>query len=188
MIIWGSSRRGRKGEVVTNWVKHQVTADGRFEIDYVDLQEQKLPFFDEPQSPFDMDSLDDYTHPESKAWAQRVATSEAYLFITPEYNRSIPGVLKNAIDTVGKPWINKPAGIISYGGLSGGMVATAHLRLIAVELGLIQVAKWIAFPYFKEAFDQNGRPLKADYYEANFKKLLNELIRLHQAFHKADQN
>src|SRR5579859_6028521 len=130
MIIWGSSRQGRQGGQVAEWVRKMAESDSRFEVDYVDLRELGLPILDETSSPFDMESLGDYTNPESKTWAERVNKAEAFIFITPEYNRSIPGVLKNAIDTVGKPWIDKPAGIISYGGLSGGMIAAAHLRLI----------------------------------------------------------
>ncbi len=184
MVVFGSSRAGRQGEVVANWVKSQVSADDRFEIDYVDLQELKLPFFDEASNPFDMASLDEYKNPESGAWAERVQAAEGFIFITPEYNRGIPGVLKNAIDTVGKPWIGKAAGIISYGGLSGGALATAQLRLIAVELGLFQTTDWIIFAYFKEAFDKHGQPQRADYYSGKIKKMLDNLLYLQSHFQR----
>src|SRR5581483_415030 len=137
MIIWGSSRESRQGGKVVEWIKSQASIDGRFEIDFVDLRELNLPMFDEPANPLTMESFDEYKSPEAKAWAMRVDKAQGFIIITPEYNRSIPAVLKNALDTAGKPWIDKPVGIISYGGLSGGMIAAAHLRLIAVELGLI---------------------------------------------------
>jgi NAD(P)H-dependent FMN reductase len=105
MIILGSSRQARRGEVVAKWVLAIAHADSRFEIDYVDLQQLSLPYFDEPESPFEMyDRGIEYTHPEGKAWAGRVGQAEAYLIVTPEYNHGSPGVLKNALDWVGREW------------------------------------------------------------------------------------
>ncbi|MBX4188888.1 NAD(P)H-dependent oxidoreductase, partial [Candidatus Saccharibacteria bacterium] len=74
MVIWGSSRQGRKGGVVADWVKKHAAADGRLELDFVDLRELNLPFFDEPLSPFALaDQKQSYTHPEAQAWAERVS-------------------------------------------------------------------------------------------------------------------
>ncbi len=182
MIIWGSSRQARKGGTVANWVKTQAAADGRFEIDFVDLQELKLPFFDEASTPFSLPSLGDYTHPEARAWAERVQAVEAVILVTPEYNHAPPAVLKNALDTVGKPWIDKPVGLISYGGIAGGARAVEQLRSITIELGLVNVATPLHFPYFEEAFDEHGQPKRLDYYQANFKKMLDEIVRLQKMF------
>ena len=184
MIIFGSSRQGRKGGKVADWIKKEIENDHRFHVDYVDLQNHVLPFFDEPISPFSMGSLNDYTQPEGKAWAERVAKNEAVIIITPEYNHSFPGVLKNALDWVGKPWIDKPVGFISYGGISGGTRAIEQLRLVAAELGLIQVAAAIHFPFFKTAFDEQEQPLRMDYYTQAISKMLDEIIRLREAFTK----
>ena len=184
LIIWGSSRQGRKGGVVAGWVKNQASADGRFEIDFVDLRELNLPFFDEPTSPFSMQSLDDYTHPEGRAWAERVQAAEGIILVTPEYNHGPPGVLKNPFDWVGPPWKDKPVGLISYGGIAGGARAVEQLRTITIELGLINVATPLRFPYFEKAFDESGQPLRTDYYNDNLKKMLNEIVRLRTAFAK----
>src|SRR3989344_3918503 len=182
MIIWGSSRTGRKGGIVTDWVKNEVVKESWFEIDFVDLKERNLPFFDEPKSPFMMQGLDEYSHPEGKAWAERVQIANAVILITPEYNHAPPGVLKNALDWVGKPWLDKPVGLISYGGAVGGARAVEKLRSITIELGLVNVATPLHFPYFEEAFDAQGQPKRLDYYQANFKKMLNEIVRLKAAF------
>ena len=184
MIIWGSSRTGRKGGVVTDWVKNEVAKDSRFEVDFIDLKKLNLPFFDEPISPFSMQNLDDYTHPEGRAWAERVQIANAVILITPEYNHAPPGVLKNALDWVGKPWVDKPVGLISYGGAVGGARAVEKLRSITIELGLINVATPLHFPYFEEAFDAQGQPKRLDYYQANLKKMLNEIVRLHNLFQR----
>jgi NAD(P)H-dependent FMN reductase len=184
MIIWGSSRQGRKGGTVSGWVRRNAEADPRFEIDFVDFQELKLPFFDEPTSPLSMTSLDDYTHPEGRAWAERVQQADAFIIVTPEYNFGYTGVLKNALDWVGQPWIDKPVGFVGYGSISGGIRSVDQLRQVVVELGLVQVANAIHFPRFKEGFDENGEP-KHEGANGNLKKMFDELIRLQQAFKKA---
>jgi NAD(P)H-dependent FMN reductase len=179
MIIFGSSRQGRRGEVVSNWVKDQATKDGRFEIDYVDLRELNLPFFDEPTSPLSMESLDEYTHPEGKAWAERVAKADGYILITPEYNYSTSAVLKNALDWVGKPWVGKAVGFVGYGSIGGGTRAVEHLRTIVVELSLFQAPPSVQVVGFKKAFDENGQPKEVRYND-NLKKVLNEVVRLNE--------
>lgn len=183
MIIWGSSRTGRKGGVVTDWVKQQISADKRFEVDFVDLRELDLPFLDEPTSPFSMQSPDEYTHPEGRTWAERVGASDGVILITPEYNHGPPGVLKNTLDWVGAPWKDKPVGLISYGGISGGTRAVEQLRSITIELGLINVAKAIHFPFFAKAFESGEQPNEST--NENLKKMLDEIVRLKTAFKRA---
>jgi NAD(P)H-dependent FMN reductase len=105
MVIFGSSRQGRKGEVVANWVKNHAQQDSRLEVDYVDCRDLNLPFFDEPLSPFSMKRQGvEYTHPEGRAWADRVGKVDGAIIITPEYNHGYPAVLKNALDWVGPEW------------------------------------------------------------------------------------
>lgn len=179
MIILGSSRQGRRGGVVANWVKAGAEKDNRFEIDFVDLRELNLPFFDEPMSPFSMARAgQDYTNPTGKAWAQRVGQTEGVIIVTPEYNHGYPGVLKNALDWVGPEWVNKPVGFVSYGNIAGGARAVEQLRQVVVELGLIQIANAIHFPGIaKGAFGEDGQPTYEGSDE-NLKKMFDEIIRL----------
>ncbi len=185
MVILGSTRHGRRGEVVARWVLGAAEADPRFEVDYVDLRVLNMPFFDEAMSPFSMyDAGQDYTHPEGKAWAQRVGKAEGVLIVTPEYNHGYPGVLKNTLDWVGREWIDKPVAFVSYGNITGGARSVEQLRQVANELGLVQVANAIYFPGIsKDAFDTNGQPSHAGAND-NLKKMLDELIRLHTIFTK----
>jgi NAD(P)H-dependent FMN reductase len=185
MVIFGSSRQGRKGEVVANWVKQNASADERFELlDYVDLQSLDLPFFDEPLSPFSMARQGvEYTHNVGKLWAKRVSDIEGVIIVTPEYNHGYPAVLKNALDWVGPEWIDKPVGMVSYGGISGGTRVVEQLKPVVIELGLIPVANAIHFPFFEKSFDEKGepdRPGKND----ELKKMFNEIERLYKAFKK----
>jgi NAD(P)H-dependent FMN reductase len=182
MIIWGSSRHGRNGGVVTDWVKRRAAADSRLEVDFVDLQELNLPFFDEPLSPFAIaDQGADYTHPEGKAWADRVGKAEGVLIITPEYNHGPTAVLKNALDWVGREWLDKPVAFVSYGSTAGGARAVEQLRSITIELGLIQVANPIHFFFYRQAFDEKGEP-KHDGTNDSLTRMFDELIRLHDIF------
>ena len=185
MIILGSTRQGRRGEVVAKWTKAAADADSRFEVDYVDLRELNMPWFDEPESPFTMrDEGRDYTHPEGEAWAQRVSQAQGVLIVTPEYNHGYPGVLKNALDWVGREWGDKPVAFVGYGNITGGVRSVEQLRQVANELGLIQVANAIYFPGIsKGAFNENGQPAHPSAND-NLKKMFNEILRLYQAFHK----
>jgi NAD(P)H-dependent FMN reductase len=184
MLLWASSREGRVGGVVAEWVRRHAAADDRLEIDFVDLKELNLPFFDEPLSPFSMYSAGkDYTKPEGKAWAQRVAKVEGVLIITPEYNHGPPAVLKNALDWVGREWTDKPVAFVSYGSTAGGARAVEQLRSITIELGLVQVANPIHFVFFRSAFNEQGEPQHQGTNDS-LQKMFDELIRLHQIFTK----
>jgi NAD(P)H-dependent FMN reductase len=183
-VIFGSTRAGRKGEVVANWVQKGVEPDSRFELDFADLREVNLPFFDEPMDPFGMKEAGvDYTHPEGRAWADRVKAADGFIMITPEYNHSAPAVLKNCIDWVGPEWADKPVGFISYGGIAGGARAVEHLRQMVIEVSLVQVANAIHFPFFQKAFDEQGQPVRSNYND-NLNSMLDEIMRLHTAFRK----
>lgn len=184
MVLWGSSRQGRNGGVVSDWVNRHAKNDGRFEVDFVDLQKMVLPFFDEPSSPYSMNSLDDYTHPEGKAWAERVGKVEGVLIVTPEYNHGPTAVLKNALDWVGREWLDKPVAFVSYGSASGGARAVEQLRTITIELGLVQVSNPIHFVFYRQAFDEQGEP-KYEGTNDSLKKMFDELIRLHGLFSKS---
>ncbi|MGW7001586.1 NADPH-dependent FMN reductase [Streptomyces sp. NPDC054933] len=131
-IILGSTRPGRAGEAVARWALEQAEqrTDATFEL--IDLAEVDLPQVDEPMPP----AMGRYTHPYTQQWASTIAQYDGYVFVTPEYNRSFPGVLKNALDRVYAEWNNKAAALISYG-MDGGVRAVEALRPV---LGALQIA------------------------------------------------
>lgn len=102
-IILGSTRPGRVGPQVAQWIEKSAGAreDANFEL--VDLADYDLPLFDEPRSPL----MGAYEHAHTRAWSARVAELDGFVFVTPEYNRSIPSALKNAIDFLYNEWNNK---------------------------------------------------------------------------------
>lgn len=117
---------------MADWVHQQ--ADERVDAAYtlIDLAEVDLPQIDEPIPP----AVGRYTQPYTRAWAETVAAYDGFVFVTPEYNRSFPGVLKNALDRVYAEWNNKAAAIVSYG-VDGGVRAAEALRPV---LGALQLA------------------------------------------------
>lgn len=138
-IILGSTRPERKGEQVAHWALEiaKQRQDASFEL--VDLRDYPLPLFDEPLPP----ALGQYQHEHTKQWAKKIGSYDGFIFITPEYNHSTSGVLKNAIDYLKNEWSNKAVGFISYGSV-GGVRAVEHLRLIAGELQMADVRQQVA--------------------------------------------
>lgn len=131
-IIIGSTRPNRNGEAVGRWT-HDLArkrTDAQFEL--VDLKEINLPLLDEPVPP----AMGQYSKPHTKNWAARIDAFDGFVFVTPEYNHSTSGALKNAIDYLYREWNNKAAGFVSYGS-AGGARAVEHLRQIMAE---VQVA------------------------------------------------
>ncbi len=138
-IILGSTRPGRNGEAVAKWVYELASrrTDATFEL--IDLKDFHLPHLDEAIPP----SMGQYAHDHTKVWAATIARFDGFVFVTPEYNHSTSGALKNAIDYLFSEWNNKAAGFVSYGGL-GGTRAVEHLRLVMGELMVADVRAQVA--------------------------------------------
>ncbi|MDB5424797.1 MAG: putative NADPH-dependent reductase [Phenylobacterium sp.] len=128
-IVISTTREGRFGDKPAAWIHERAAARGDLEVEIVDLRDYPMPFFDEPTSPF-------YAPPRDEAarrWGQKVDELDGFVFVTAEYNRAPPAVLKNALDYAYKEFNRKPAAFVGYGGV-GGARAVEQLRLIAVEL------------------------------------------------------
>jgi len=133
-IILGSTRPGRNGEAVAKWALEVAARRTDAEFELVDLLDYNLPHLDEAMPP----SLGQYSQPHTIEWASKIASFDGYVMVTPEYNHSTSGALKNAIDFLYAEWNNKAVGFVGYGSL-GGARAVEHLRLIAGELQLADV-------------------------------------------------
>ena len=144
-IILGSTRPNRNGEAVAKWVFEQTRnrKDARYEL--VDIKDYDLPLLDEPIPP----SQGKYSQPHTKRWAEKIASFDAFVFVTPEYNHSTSGALKNAIDFLYREWNNKAAGFVSYGS-AGGARAVEALRLIMAELQIADVRAQVMFSLFTD--------------------------------------
>jgi NAD(P)H-dependent FMN reductase len=174
-IIIGSTRPGRVGEGVARWV-HQLAAqraDAEFEV--VDLLDYKLPHLDEALPP----SLGQYTQPHTQAWAAKIASFDGFIFVTPEYNHSTSGALKNAIDFLYAEWNNKACGFVSYGS-AGGTRAVEHLRLIAGELQMADVRAQVALSLFTD-FENFSVFVPGDHQVPVLNTMLDQLVAWSEA-------
>jgi NAD(P)H-dependent FMN reductase len=144
-IILGSTRPGRNGKAVADWVAEQAAARASARYELVDLVDHPLPHIDEPLPP----TMGQYAGEHTKAWAAKIGSYDGFIFVTPEYNHSTSGVLKNAIDYLYAEWNNKAAAFVSYGSL-GGARAIEHLRAIMSELQVAHVRQQLSFSMFTD--------------------------------------
>ena len=169
-IILGSTRPNRNGEQVARWVFDVASRHGGAEFELVDLRDYPLPHLDEPLPP----SLGQYQNEHTKQWADKIASFDGFVFVTPEYNHSTSGVLKNAIDYLYAEWNNKAAGFVSYGSV-GGARAAEQLRLIAGELQMADVRQQVALSLLTE-FENFSVFKPGDYNRAALNTLLDQVI------------
>ncbi|MDD5521191.1 MAG: NAD(P)H-dependent oxidoreductase [Kiritimatiellae bacterium] len=169
-IIIGSTRPGRKAEAVARWV-HGIAgkrSDAHFEL--VDIKDFNLPLLDEAVPPL----MGQYSHAHTKAWAAKIASFDAFVFVTPEYNHGTSGALKNAIDYLFAEWNNKAAGFVSYGS-AGGARAVEHLRLVMGELKVADVRAQVMLSLFTDF--ENFSIFKPDTrHEKSVNAMLDEVI------------
>ncbi|MEW2079971.1 NAD(P)H-dependent oxidoreductase [Streptomyces sp. NPDC013433] len=169
-IILGSTRPGRNGEAVANWVLDIAKQRTDAEYELVDIADFRLPHLDEVAPP----SLGQYTQPHTKAWAEKIASFDGYVFVTPEYNHSTSGALKNAIDFLYKEWNNKAAGFVSYGS-AGGTRAVEHLRLVMGELQVADVRNQVALSLFTD-FENYNEFHPAPHQEGAVNSVLDQVV------------
>jgi NAD(P)H-dependent FMN reductase len=169
-IILGSTRPGRNGAQVAEWVYEQAQRRTEAEFELVDLLDYPLPHLDEPIPP----SLGQYQNDHTKSWAAKIASLDGFVIVTPEYNHSTSGVLKNAIDYLYAEWNNKAAGFVSYGAV-GGARAAEHLRLVAGELQMADVRQQVALSLITE-FENYSVFKPGDYNVAALNTLLDQVI------------
>jgi NAD(P)H-dependent FMN reductase len=169
-IILGSTRPNRNGEQVAKWVYDIASRRSDAEFELVDLRDYPLPHLDEPLPP----SMGQYQNEHTRQWADKIASFDGFVFVTPEYNHSTSGVLKNAIDYLYAEWNNKAAGFVSYGGV-GGARAAEHLRLIAGELQMADVRQQVALSLLTE-FENFAVFKPGDYSRAALDTLLDQVV------------
>jgi len=144
-IICGSTRPGRNGAAVAQWAFDVAKKRSDAQYELVDIQDYHLPLLDEPMPP----SMGQYSKPHTKAWAAKINSFDAFVFVTPEYNHGTCAALKNAIDFLFKEWNDKAAGFVGYGG-SGGVRAVESLRLVMGELKVADVRAQVQLSMFTD--------------------------------------
>ncbi len=169
-IILGSTRPGRNGKAVADWVLENAQRRDDAEYELVDIADYELPLFDEPLPP----AMEQYSHPHTKKWSEKIASLDGYIMVAAEYNHAVPGALKNAIDYLNVEWGNKAVGFVSYGS-AGGVRAVEQLRLIAGELRMADVRSQVALSLFTD-FEQFSDFKPAEQHLGSLSSTLGEVV------------
>jgi NAD(P)H-dependent FMN reductase len=159
-ILVGSTRPARAADLVLPWLVDRSAAHGAFAVDVLDLRAWPLPMFGEAHEALSA-VAGGHSDGIVQRWNSTVADGDAYLFLTPEYNHSVPAVLKNAIDSVfgSYGFRNKAAGFVGYSaGPVGGARAVEHLAHIAIEAELVPLRNATLIAQVHQAFGDDGRP------------------------------
>ena len=172
-IIIGSTRPGRVGPSVASWIAERAREHGGFDVQVTDLADLNLPLLDEPNHP----RLQQYTHQHTKDWSALVDASDAFIFVTPEYNHGFNAVVKNAIDYLHGEWQHKPAGIVSYGGVAAGTRATQMLKQVLTSVKIVPVVEAVNIPFVAQHLDEDKRFKSTELIDASATAMLDELLR-----------
>jgi NAD(P)H-dependent FMN reductase len=176
-IIICSTRPGRVGPLIAQWFHEIAVQHGQFEAHLIDLAEFNLPVYDEPEHPM----LQRYQHEHTRNWAASVNAADAYVFVTPEYNFGPPPSLLNALNYVYKEWNYKPAGMVSYGGVSGGLRSALIEKLTLTTLKMMPMVEAVAVQQISTLIDGNKRFTANEHHVSSGISLLNELYKWAQA-------
>lgn len=171
-IIIGSTRDVRYGIKPSKWVYEVASKRSDMAVELVDLRDFPLPFFNEKASNAWVPTEDET----GRRWQEKVADFDGYIFVTPEYNRSIPASLKNALDFAYPEWNRKAAAVVGYGSL-GGARAVEHLRTIAIELQMAatRTGVHIQGADFMATWQQGKELAEIEHLQPNVTAMLDEL-------------
>ncbi|GAB7180889.1 NAD(P)H-dependent oxidoreductase [Kitasatospora sp. Ki12] len=179
-VVVGSTRDGRFGPVVADWLLGHLDARGDMTADPIDLVATPLPTT--------FPSFGGELPPDEAALlaavSPRLEAADAFVFVTPEYNHSFPAPLKNAIDWHNRQWHGKPVAFVSYGGLSGGLRAVEQLRVVMAELNAATIRNTVSFHGAAQCFDADGKALDPAA-DAAAKTMLDQLAWWAQALREA---
>lgn len=171
-IVICSTRPGRVGPSVAHWFHGFAEEHGKFDVELVDLADFNLPIYDEPVHP----AKQDYKHEHTKKWSKSVQAADAYAFVMPEYNYSPTPALVNALDFVYREWNYKPCGIVSYGGVSGGLRAAQAVKLQLTTLKMVPLMEGVMVPMVAKQIDDDGKFRSNELIDKSATTLLDELL------------
>jgi len=170
LVVVGTTRQGRSGRKVADWYMSEVAKAGvEADFELLDIADLNLPLFNEPVSPM----IHQYTDVQNTL-AERVGSADGFVFVTAEYNHSLPASLKNFIDYLHSEWQHKVAAFVGYGAI-GGSRAIEHLIQILAELRVASTKDHVMINAIWEALDENGVP-KPGYAHGDIKNQLTELL------------
>ncbi len=176
-VIIASTRPGRAGAVIAPWIIDTAREHGAFDVEEADLAEIDLPMMDEPAHP----RLGQYEHRHTKDWSARIAASDAFVVVMPEYNYGFTAPIKNAIDYLHREWAYKPMGFVSYGGVSAGTRAVQMLKQVVTTLRITPVFEAVSIPFFSQFISDDGVLQPNEVMRDSATAMLDELARVEAA-------
>jgi NAD(P)H-dependent FMN reductase len=172
-VVVASTRPNRLGLPVAKWFAAKAREHGKFTVEWIDLKEVALPPLDEPNHPKEQK----YQHEHTKAWSRTIAAIDAFAFVTPEYNYSMPPALANALDYLLVEWGYKPVGFVSYGGVSGGTRSVQMSKLLVTALRMVAIPEGVFMPFAMRQLDAAGAFAPGDTQDGAVTRMLDELLR-----------
>jgi NAD(P)H-dependent FMN reductase len=172
-IVVGSTRPGRKGSAVGQWVLQQALEHGGAEFELIEVADYDLDLLNEPTVPGAADRQ--YENPATRRWSQKIDSLDGFVFVTPEYNHSVPGAMKNAFDVIHPEWGGKAVAFVGYGA-DGGVRAVEHWRQIVANVHLYGVRSFMALSTFADFGEEGFTPQERRPGEA--KAMLSALVDL----------
>lgn len=173
-VIVASTREGRAGPMVARWIAGEAARRDDILVETLDLGEVRPP-----------DVLAAAPPPALVAAGPALAAADAFVVVTPEYNHSFPGPLKNFIDWHNAEWHAKPVAFVSYGGASGGLRAVEHLRQVFAELNAVTIRQGVSLHGIAQSFDSDGRPTQPERLATAADRMLRQLTWWAQALRNA---
>jgi NAD(P)H-dependent FMN reductase len=172
-VISSTVRPGRKGPVIAAWIAEKAKQTGNFNVEILDLGEINLPMMNEPHHPM----MRKYEHEHTKNWSAKIDEADAFIFVTAEYDYSYPAPLRNAIEYLAHEWFYKPAGIVSYGGVSAGTRGANALKGDLATLKIVPLTEAVNFPFFTQFINEQGALVPNETSHKAAENMLKELAR-----------
>ncbi|GAA1633411.1 NAD(P)H-dependent oxidoreductase [Kribbella alba] len=177
-IILASTRPGRVGLPVAQWMESLAVAHGVFDtVELVDLAAVNLPFMNEPNHP----RLGQYIHQHTRDWSRIVDEADAFVFVMPEYNYGYNAELKNAIDYLHTEWHYKPVGLVSYGGVAAGTRAAQQIKQVVTTLKMTPIFEAVSIPFVRQFIGDDGNLIANEVMTTAAEAMLDELSRVADA-------
>lgn len=172
-IITTTTRPGRKGPIIAAWIQDIAKKYTEFNIELIDLGELRLPMMDEAVHP----RFQKYEHEHTKKWSAAINESDAFIFVTAEYNFSMTAPIKNAIDYLFHEWANRPAAFVSYGGASGGTRAVQMLKQTLTSVKVVPIMEAVSIPFFEKMITEQNTFSPNENLVKSADVMLKELLR-----------
>ena len=172
-IVLGSTRPGRLGTGVAEWVAKQAAPREAAVYEILDVAEFDLDLLGEPVVPGAANRH--YENARTARWSEVVDDFDGFVFVTPEYNHGVPAAMKNAVDVLGPEWAHKAVGFVAYGA-DGGVRAVEHWRTILANVMVSDVRAQVSLLVFEDWKDGEFRPLERR--EGELDTMLGQLVDL----------